>query len=172
MDSTYYHKLFRKALIEESVYDTFAEAIDEFSIVTGVEIGQESSCICTHPIMENCYVKSKITGKVLVVGSKCVQNFFPKTTWEKAHEFIKQEKRKTFDCERCDKRYVKDEDKSLCLTCRKRWKKCIDSETNPNCCKGIFFIKVDWYPRCPPCHFKNASKLIKVSTNKSDANEV
>lgn len=154
-DSTYYHKLFREAIVKASVYDTFDKAISEFSKVHNVTLGQANSCICTHPITENCHVKSNVTGKELVIGNKCIENFFKQETKDRAATLLKLAKRKTKDCERCKRRFQKGDDHVLCGKCRLRWKKCIDYKEGNDTCKRLFYGIENWKVRCLPCWHKS-----------------
>lgn len=156
-EASYYHKLFRIAIVEESVYDTYEEAIEEFSEVHGVKIGRESSCICTHPISENCFVKSKVNGKILVIGNKCIENFFPEEMKTKVRRLFNDERRKTKDCLRCSKRFLIEYDDGIkfCKKCRKYWKQCVDGRSGS--CKKIFYSVETWKVRCVPCWLKSRS---------------
>lgn len=131
-DGHYYYKMFLKAIVRESVFNTVKEAIDEFSILKGVEQGHKTRCICTHVIQENCFVESKVNKKILVIGNQCIRNFFPKEIAKEADDIIKAEKRKTVDCTGCGKRVNKAEDRSLC-------KKCFEKQVSCGACKGQFF---------------------------------
>lgn len=148
-EASYYHKLFRLAIVKESVYDTYEEAIEEFSEIHGVELGRDNSCICTHPISENCFVKSKVNGKILVIGNKCIENFFPEAIKTKVNKLFNAEKRKTRDCLKCCKRFPKENDFEFCRKCRRaNWKKCIG---NSGDCKLIVYADFPWKVRCIPC---------------------
>ena len=34
-------------------------------------------CICSHPIIENCYIQNKETDVILIVGNCCIKRFLP-----------------------------------------------------------------------------------------------
>nr|QBK91274.1 MAG: hypothetical protein LCPAC202_02480 [Pithovirus LCPAC202] len=37
----------------------------------------KNSCICSHPIIENCYIQNNNTNLILVVGNCCIKRFLP-----------------------------------------------------------------------------------------------
>jgi hypothetical protein len=38
-----------------------------------------NECVCTHPIVENCYIQNKLTGKMVVCGNCCIERFIGST---------------------------------------------------------------------------------------------
>jgi hypothetical protein len=122
MDAAHYHRIFRAAIVEESIYDTYEEAITEFDHILSAHIEPRSACICTHPITNNCLVRSRVNGKVLVIGSSCIRNFFPPQMVTEATRLIRLAKRRTRDCVDCGRRIRKTEPawKVRCLECYKR----------------------------------------------------
>ena len=139
--------MFRLAIVKESVFDTYEGAIAEFDRILRVDIQQSNACICTHAIEENCFVQSKENGKILIIGNKCIKNFFPSHMQEEADRLFKIAKRKTQDCSHCKKRFTKEDGETFCETCRKFWKECLN-------CSGEFYRrkeKEDWKKWCIPC---------------------
>lgn len=127
-----YHEKFRKALVKASVHDTFREALLEFEEIDRYEfvpdIEEISACICTHPINHLFFVKSNVTGKELVIGSSCINQFLPERQQKIAHEFLLAAKRKTKSCKKCKKRMRKvgNEDNDYCEICRNLFSTCLD----------------------------------------------
>lgn len=65
---------FKAVLLEFSKADLFEDAIEEWLEVGGqCEISH--TCICSHEINNCYYVHNMITGKRLVIGSKCIKKF-------------------------------------------------------------------------------------------------
>ena len=60
-------------------------------------------CICTHDIVENCYIRNVITGQILVVGNCCIQRFLKIDTSKK--------------CSRCSAPHKNRKD-NFCQDCR------------------------------------------------------
>lgn len=37
--------------------------------------GHKEACVCSHKIVENCYIEHKLTGKLYVIGNHCIKRF-------------------------------------------------------------------------------------------------
>lgn len=64
-------------------------------------IERKNSCICTHHIEEQCYIKNKITEEILVVGNCCINRFICNT--DQRCELCKEphKNRKNNYCNKC-----------------------------------------------------------------------
>jgi hypothetical protein len=40
--------------------------------------GHRASCICGHPIAENCFIENRLTRALIVVGNCCIRRYLPK----------------------------------------------------------------------------------------------
>ena len=93
MDS--YHKLFNIALEEMSVESPIPFK-DQWKYIGGdsgrhrkkfktifgrtPDIAQLDECICSHKIVENCYLENKLSGKQIVVGNCCINRYIEDTS--------------------------------------------------------------------------------------------
>ena len=165
--ASYYHKKFREAIVRESIFDNYKDAISEFDKIVSVEIHKSSECICTHAIQENCLVKSKDNGKVLVIGNKCIYNFFSEKMQDEARRLFNLAKRKTQDCLRCATRFTKEKDEIFCIPCRTYNNLCTD-------CGQVFYVKKiekSWRKKCYSCYSKskNTPNVVKKCLFDEDA---
>ena len=85
-----YHKKFIKELTKYSQTDT---PLQEWKYAGGntgrhanwfknlypnqVFLSGADRCICTHPIIENCYIQNRETNRILIIGSCCIKRFIP-----------------------------------------------------------------------------------------------
>jgi hypothetical protein len=158
MSQNYYHEQFRKNLIAESQVETFEEALTLWE-VTGVRIDFPTECICTHPIVENCIVHHVEDGRELIIGNKCINQFFPEKEREKAAKMFKEIKNKTRNCEICKRRYTKvgSHHVRMCNVCNAKNNECVD-------CKDLFACETTaqtWRTRCPKCYTQKTGKPVK-----------
>ncbi|KAJ3025836.1 hypothetical protein HDV00_012387 [Rhizophlyctis rosea] len=151
------------ALCGESNTDDFQEALLMWK-VTGVRVDYPTECICTHSIVENCFVENVNDGRTLIIGNCCIRRFFPEGEREKMEDFLKAEKRKTRDCTVCKIRYQKEEHPNMCEKCREVNRKC-DS------CDNVYRCKEDerkWKKLCGTCLEKQTGKKLKGNHSPVD----
>ena len=74
---------------------------DEYNLE---EPGSEALCICTHPIVENCYIRHIKTNQLVVIGNCCIKRFMSEVAGRR--------------CTNCDKIH-KNRTTNLCNECRK-----------------------------------------------------
>ena len=112
----YYAKQFYIALREHSVKDNKLSPYKQWEYIGGdtgshylklssnmEPLPKEYECICTHDIIENCYIQNIITGEILIVGNCCIKKYLKIDTSKK--------------CQKCDKPHKNRKD-NFCNTCR------------------------------------------------------
>jgi len=65
---------FTKVLLANSVADNYQDAIQEW-IYVGDGDNHPNTCICGHPIIQNCLVDNKLNGNRLTIGNCCIKKF-------------------------------------------------------------------------------------------------
>ena len=63
----------RSAVIEKSSANSFMNAKSEWDLIKIYE--DESHCVCGHFIVDNCVIRNRITGKILIIGNTCLRQF-------------------------------------------------------------------------------------------------
>lgn len=96
----------------------------------------QPSCICTHEIKENCFIKNKADGRLIVVGNCCIKRYISKENAGRT-------------CKNCGKPH-KNRITAFCNECREDLKSvrlCFYCGEKNSC-------KTDWCARCRGERFK------------------
>jgi hypothetical protein len=141
---------FKKELIKNSFSDDYKTAVMEWSKKEKEE--GDDVCICTTHIKYRYYIFNELTGKTVIVGSKCIKQFMDENI--KLTQWINMTNR--------NEKYIKDKKLfKICDTCFNKMKL-----NNLN--------EHKWLYRCKPCYIKmkrfeeNKQKSSKIYKNKYD----
>lgn len=156
---------FRKVLLYFSVSNNYEEAIKEWDVIFIGTNNHSDTCICSHYIEDNRYVINIINGNELIIGSDCINKFFPDDVADKCttiKNMVKYSGDK-FQCGGCGKHLITDPTKGIfCGGCKKEGvtypsEKMIELIGFKHCneCKKDIFktIKGD---ECPECEIKKS----------------
>lgn len=173
--------ILKAAIIELSDGDIFEECMAEWAVEkVNTNTKFTSVCLCSYPRLQyNFPIRHIRTGKIAIVGSKCIQKFGTEEQKAKAAHLISHLTRTTWDCERCKKKYKKDSASSdiHCNKCldelalieeqalRELAKRitCVDCKQEHVCADESQAL---WKDRCPPCYDEFRKNLLTKSCLK------
>ena len=124
------------------------------------------TCLCGHPIYNQCYIKHEASGKIIVCGNCCIKRFIPP---QKRHR----------TCENCMHPHKNRRD-NLCSGCREYWHSCFDCKQlcdkrytvcltcRLSPCEGGCGQMTDRGRKCEACRNKPCKfKLCKINTSNN-----
>lgn len=146
-------EIFWRELVFHSDADTPHAALEEWEVTSFHHEEDETQCICTQTIALTHIVTHKTdTARQLIIGSVCIQKFFPAEQRRQAKKLENKERRTTRDCQHCNKRYNKEDATSdeVCPTCDSLYAKCSECDEFFRCARN----ERHWRKRCHDCYWK------------------
>ena len=135
---------------------------------------RQDTCLCGHHIQEQCYIKHKDSGKILICGNCCIKRYIPAANRQRMCSVCKQphKNKKNNLCNECREDHlhectncrrffknpwVKSEEECICWTCREK----------P--CEGGCGKLTDLGIKCPECKFQHFNCKCCKANNTSNS---
>ena len=146
--------------------------INEWDVVNNTwDIPHQDQCICSQEIQNNYFIRNRVNGTVLVIGSECINKFGSEEMKDK-HKVMKKQDTYSGDrrmCVSCCKYMISanaESWKNVCKSCYKNGDKTVSkvyADTNglivcPSCKQYKINKEDSWKKECSSCWYMNKGK--------------